>query len=156
MKYLIFVILFLCSNISAYELNGTWVSDKEKTLKWIGENLKEDVEFTQDLSKILGHHYITYHNEKTCSYMSEWKTETKTNEAFSMPTQKYNIIAKNDYGFVVSSEHYIFMLIFESDNSYYGVALDTEEYGHPGSREYYKRIEPNNEIRAASKDCFPT
>ena len=132
---------------SANSLEGTWKSDKEKTLLWNSKHRKVSDEYLLKLDYILGHHYLTYETGKSCNYFESFSIKGKLNEAYALPESSYKIVATNDHGVVVeetlsTGENIVFMVIFESSESFYGVMLDTEDFGQPGHREYYKRVKP--------------
>jgi len=160
-KVLTIILLVLLPVIaSAASLEGTWKSDEEKTLFWNSEYQKVSDEHLLKLSYILGHHYLTYEAGKSCSYFETFAIKGKINEAHALPESSYTVAAKNDHGVVVeetlsTGEKVIYMIVFESNDSFYGVMLDAENFGQPGHREYYKRVNSIGIITWGSSSCYP-
>lgn len=142
---------------NAVTLDGTWQSDKEKTLKWNSEHSKIDPSELKKLSYILGHTYLMYNAGKALVYFDSYEINGKKIEPLCAQESTYKVIAENDHGVVIKQSYsdgsdVISMLIFESNNSFYGATLDTEDYGKPGHRDYFKKIsEPaeSNQIKSA-------
>lgn len=109
---------------------------------------------------ILGHNHIYYSESKICNYFEPFKIKNKENGGYALPESTYKVIAKNEHGFVIeetlnTQEKLLYMLIFESEDIFYGVMLDTEDYGHPDSREYYSRVTSRVKPKWGQKTCYP-
>jgi hypothetical protein len=160
-KYLYVFLLCSVSVIAnALTLEGEWKSDKEKTIDWNRKNLKLSEEYLSRLSLILGHNHIYYSETTICNYFEPFKINGKESGGYALPESNYKIIARNNYGFIVeetldTKEKILYMLIFESENVFYGVMLDTEDFGRPGAREYYSRTTSNNSPKWGQKTCYP-
>lgn len=160
-KYLSVFLLFSVSAITnALTLEGEWKSDKQKTLDWNRENLKLSEDYLSRLGLILGHNRIYYSENKICNYFEPFKVNKKESGGYALPESTYEIIAKNRHGYVIEEtldkkEKILYMLIFESENVFYGVMLDTEDFDKPGVREYYSRVASNASPKWGQKTCYP-
>lgn len=151
-KYLILFFAVIAS-MSSYgvSLDGIWLEDKEKTIQWSIDNLKSEPAYLEKLAAISGHMYFSFSDGIRCQffepYTMKYRGNEKKVERYSTLLAKYEIIGKNQYGFVMNitypdNQEAIDMLIYENEESFYAVTLTTEEYGHPGSRTYFKKVAP--------------
>ena len=152
------VAVFVCCHAYCIDLEGTWVSDKDKTLEWNKSNLLGKL--PSNLHTVLGHHYITYENGLACSYFEPYLINEQSNGGFSLPHYKYKEIVSNSSGYIISQifddqEEFILMYKFEGSSSIYGVGLDSDQYGIEGYREYYKKIDKTHGINWNDKSCYP-
>jgi len=146
------VVAFLVTtNSYAVSLDGTWQEDKERSFNWNSINSKADPESLEKLAAIMGHMYFTYKDGLMCQFFEPYTLKYKGNiSEVSRPTTevaKYQVVSENEFGFVLNlkysdSMEAIEMLIYESEDSFYGVRLTTEDYGLPGLRIYFKKVAP--------------
>ena len=149
--FCVFLTMFTTSNVLAFSLEGTWQEDKEKTLSWNETNRVVNGGYLENMEKILGNVFVTYSQGKHCFYSRPYQISNgeKISEITAYPVQiaSYDVLAKNEYGFVLKSTYKdelenIVMYIFEGEDSMYGVSLTTEDFGQPGSRIYFKKVQP--------------
>lgn len=147
----------------SFSLEGAWQSDREKTLEWNGQNRKVDPDYLARLATVLGSHVLVYGEEKVCQFLMPQEYNYGATKVpiygGSLGNDRYKVIAENEHGFVVrqtlgDGKDIISMLVFESNDSFYGVALDGEDYGEPGYREYYQRIKLPKPINWQAENCY--
>ncbi|MBU2986378.1 hypothetical protein KO528_13535 [Saccharophagus degradans] len=151
-RTLILIVLSLFSiPVLSISIEGTWQEDKGKTLRWNSENGRLSESHLANMEKILGNLFVTYKNGRMCQYSKPYEVfndgNVKSIKAYIPEYADYNVLAGNESGFVIRTVYTegaenITMHIFESENSMYGVVLSTEDYGYPGSRTYFKKVEP--------------
>jgi len=151
MNKIIYVILIFSVSVfsSAASLDGTWQEDKKKSLQWNLLNTKTDPEKLKQLNGIMGHMYVTYKDGVMCQFFEPYslKNGEKTKEVPRLSTilSNYEVLAKNEFGFVLKIKYEnktesIDMLVYEGEESQYGVRLSTEDFGFPGNRVYFKKV----------------
>lgn len=151
-KYIISMLVVITSaHCYGFSLNGTWQEDREKTIRWNSTNLKIDEESLEKLSAILGHMYLRFNDGVRCQFFEPYTMiyKGKERQVDRLITQhaQFEIIGENQYGFALKIIHPnkqvdIDSIIYENEDSFYVVSLTTEDYGFPGSRTYFKKVEP--------------
>lgn len=151
-RLLCIALLFASQNSLAFELEGNWTEDVDKTILWNYENRKVSNEYLEEFKAISGHFYIKFKNGVMCQYFEPFtiKYNGKENEVPRLTTihAKYKVIAKNAHGIVYELEYEsgdteIEMVVFETKTSMYGNRLTTEDFDQPGSRVYLKPVADN-------------
>ncbi|WP_157719084.1 hypothetical protein [Halopseudomonas salegens] len=152
MKKVLQVVLIsmLAVNAHSISLEGTWQEDKDRTIQWNSANTKVDPERLDKLGLILGHYYIKYKNGMACGffepYTFEYEGEVREVPRLSTNLSKYEVVAENEFGYVIKTTgtdqtETIDVLIFEGEESFYGIRLDAEDFGFQGGRIYFKKVE---------------
>ena len=150
MKHLILIIMFFPLMSLASSLNGIWQEDLLKTIKWNKQNRKVEEGYLEKLSAISGHLFIQYRNGKFCQFNEEFTGEYngKAFPVYKYDTENatYKVLTENEFGAVIELTYlegtsFIEMLNFDGPESMYGNRLGQEDYGQPGHRTYFKKVQ---------------
>lgn len=160
--------LVMSSATLSNELQGTWLSDKEKTLEWNKAYTVLSSEKLETLGYMLGNLFNHVSESTICVGMLSHQYPSR-GELLQVDRweneMSYRIIGQNSHGYVIETQRpadpdladfeeqfpltHLVMVTFENENSIYFTALLDSPTNMPAFREYFKRV-PTHEYEPCS------
>ena len=147
MRYL-FLLIFISSKVLAFDLDGVWIEDTEKSFEASRDYLAKSGKSETFFKEMIGNIRVEVSGENICFYAPEFSVTTKNGEKRSVgpyPVEygKVQYLASNESGVVIKSKYdgyeTIEMLKFVNKNSYRLIQLSESEV-ESGMHLYYKRV----------------